>query len=189
MYTIFYSEKTKVKQWFVSLILGFLYIGLGVWMLRTPLHRYVLLSLIFGASILFLGLFWTAISISTNRMLTNWNWLFTVGLVELISGILLILFPNISPKILPLLLGLWIIFGGIIVIGSSLRYKSLGGKGWVWFLVFGLITALFSMLLLADSRFADITRIAMTAFALITFGFLRIIFSLSIKKIRNKVLN
>lgn len=184
MPTIFYSDRTRIKQWYISLLLGFLYIGLGIWMLRTPLARYVLLSIIFGASILCLGLFWTALSISSKRIFSNWNWLFTVGLVELIIGIVLILFPSISPTILPLYIGLWLIFGGIIAIGNSLQFKSLGGSGWIWLLVFGLFTALFSILLLVNSRFADI--IFMTAIILITFGFLRVMFAFSLKKISKK---
>ena len=182
METIFYSERTKIKRWFISLLLGFLYIGLGIWMLRTPLARYVLLSIIFGALILFIGLFWTALSISSNRIFYHWNWLFTVGLIELIIGILVVLFPTISVTTVTLCIAVWLILGGIIAIGNALQYKSLGGIEWIRLLVFGLITALFSILLLTNSQFADNSIIAMTAVILITFGFLRMILSLSLKK-------
>ena len=185
MPTVLYSEKRKIKKWWVSLLLGILYMGLGIWMLRTPFGTYASLSLIFGAFILLLGLLWTAFSISVNNSLPGWGWFLAGGLLELIIGVLLLFYPAITLTILPLFIGFWLLLGGIMGIGSSFQYKSLGGKGWGWLLALGIFTVLFSIVLLINPIYAGISIVFMTAFSLITLGVFRMVFALNLRKLHN----
>ena len=183
MPTVLYSEKRKIKKWWVSLLLGILYMGLGIWMLRTPLGTYASLSLIFGAFILLLGLLWTAFSITVNNSLHGWGWFMAAGLLELIIGNLLIFYPAVTLTILPLFIGFWLLFGGIMGIGSSFLYKSLGGKGWRWFLALGIFTVLFSIVLLVNPIYAGISIVFLTTISLITLGLFRMVFALNLRKL------
>ncbi|WP_281542237.1 HdeD family acid-resistance protein [Maribacter aestuarii] len=176
----------KLKQWWVSLLLGFLYIGLGVWMLRTPLPHFELLSMIFGGFILLLGLFWTTLSISSNRILSNWGWLFAVGLIELLIGIPLLLYPTDMPSSIPILTGFLVLFGGILAISSSLHYKHLGGRSWAWTLILGFITIPYAVLLLAGTNFAGIKLNFMILFCLFASGVYKLIFGLTLRKLTIK---
>lgn len=176
-------SKKKIKYWWISLVAGILYIFLGIWILRTPLESYVSLSLIFSAFIVLSGIFWIALSISVNENLSGWGWFLVGGILELVIGTLLIMYPAISLTILPFFIGFWLLFGGIMGIGSSIQYKSLGGRNWGWLLVLGILTVLFSILLLANPIFAGISIVFMTSFSLIALGMYRMVFALNLRRI------
>lgn len=72
-------------------------------------------------------------------------------------------------------------------IGSSIQYKSLGGKGWEWPLIFSFITVLFSVLLLVNPIFASISIVFMTAFSLLTLGIYRIVLALTLRKVHKSI--
>ena len=167
--------------------MGLLYIFLGIWILSTPLESYVSLSLIFSAFIVLSGIFWIALSISVNENLPGWGWFLVGGILELVIGTLLIMYPAVSITILPLFIGFWLLFGGIMGIGSSLQYKSLGGTNWGWLLVLGMLTVLFSILLLANPVFAGISIVFMTSLSLIALGIYRVVFAFNLRRIHRSI--
>ena len=186
MATTIQREQKKIKNWWIPLLLGILFIFLGIWLLRTPLESYASLSLIFSAFILLSGLFWIALAISNNKSLPGWGWYLVGGVFELIIGVLLIMYPLITLKILPFFIGFWLFLGGIMAIVSSFQLKYSGAMGWRWLLTLGIATLLFSTLLLAKPGIAGIGIVLMTAASLITLGVFRVVFAFKIKKIHKK---
>ena len=183
MATTLFVSKKKVKNWWTSLLLGLLYVALGIWILSMPLESYVSLSLIFSAFIVLSGIFWIAFSISIKTEFPGWSWFLVGGIIELVIGTLLIVHPAITLTILPFFIGFWLLFGGIMGIGSALHYKSLGGINWGWPLAFGIATVMFSILLLVNPIFAGISIVFMTSFSLMTLGVFRIVFAFNLRKI------
>lgn len=183
MKTILLVRGKRIKNWWVSLLLGLLYIALGIWILNTPLKSFVSLSLLFSIFIIASGLFWTIFAFSIAKDLSGWGWFLAGGLLELLIGMLLIFYPAITLTILALFIGFWLLLVGIIGIGNALHYKSFGGKNWGWPLAFGIATVVFSLLLLANPIFAGISIVFMTSFSLISWGVFRIIFAFNLRKI------
>ncbi|MDR2950525.1 MAG: DUF308 domain-containing protein [Prevotella sp.] len=54
---LFYSVKQAVKYWWVSLLLGLLAIGLGIWCLASPWATITALAIVFAISFLVSGVF------------------------------------------------------------------------------------------------------------------------------------
>lgn len=88
------SVQKTAKNWWLSLILGVLFIFLGIWVLRTPLTSYISLSILFSISIFLSGLFGIIFSISNRTQIDGWGWHLAGGIFDLIVGVLLILHPH-----------------------------------------------------------------------------------------------
>ncbi len=181
--TIFDSAKKSIKNWWISILVGILYILAGVWVMRTPLESYISLSIIFSVFIFISGIFQIVFSISNKDEMNGWGWYLTGGILDLIIGILLITHPLMTMAILPLYIGFWLLFQSILSIGLSFQLKSARVPRWGWLLFWSIVTLLFSFLLLANPIFAGLSIVYMTAFALITAGIFRIFLGIDLKRI------
>ncbi|QFZ53554.1 HdeD family acid-resistance protein [Oceanihabitans sp. IOP_32] len=181
------SVQKTAKNWWLSLILGVLFIFLGIWVLRTPLTSYISLSILFSISIFLSGLFGIIFSISNRTQIDGWGWHLAGGIFDLIVGVLLILHPALTMSILPFYLGFWVLFRGVFGIGLSFQLKSFGTPNWGWLLALGILTVLFSFLLLLNPVLAGLSIVFMTAFSFVALGVFRIFLAFDLKKIHNRV--
>ncbi len=183
------SVKSAAKNWWLSLILGVLFILLGMWVFRTPLASYISLSMLFSIFIFVSGIFGIIFSISNRKEMDGWGWHLAGGTLDLIIGSLLVLHPSITMAILPFYVGFWILFGGIFGIGLSFQLRSFGVPNWGLLLVFGILTVLFSFLLLLNPVFTGLGIVYMTAIAFIVMGIFRIILAFDLKRIHKYLKN
>lgn len=181
--TILDSAQKVVKNWWLSILLGILYLVAGFWVMRTPMESYISLSIIFSIFIFVSGIFQVAFSISNRKEDAVWGWHLAGGILELVIGILLLTHPLMTMAILPLYVGFWLLFQSIMSIGISFHLKSNNNPQWGWLLFWSIITLLFSFLLLANPIFAGLSIVYMTAFAFITAGLFRILLGFNLKKI------
>ena len=187
--TILGSAQAAVKNWWISILVGILYIFAGVWVMRTPLESYVSLSIIFSVFIFVSGIFQIAFSISSRNEIKGWGWYLAGGILDLIIGILLMTHPLMTMAILPLYVGFWLLFQSIMAIGLSFQFKSAEVPRWGWLLFWSVITLLFSFLLLANPIFAGLSIVYMTAMALLTAGVFRIFLGFDLKKVHKNLKN
>jgi|SRR5690606_6041195 len=185
--TILRTVQSAVRNWWISLLLGILYIIAGIWVFQTPLASYVSLSIIFSVFIFISGISQIIFSISNKENIESWGWYLAGGILDLIIGILLITHPLITMIILPFYVGFWLLFQGFIAIGLSFQFKSVGALFWGWLLFFGILTLVFSFLLLANPVFAGLSIVYMTAMAFITAGIFRIVLAFGLKKIKKNL--
>lgn len=185
--TILSSAQSAIKNWWISLLIGVLYIIAGVWVFQTPLASYISLSILFSAFILVSGVFQIAFAISNRNEIQGWGWYLAGGIIDLIIGILLITHPLMTMAILPFYVGFWLLFQGFMAIGLSFQLKSVSVPSWGWLLFLGILTLLFSFLLLANPVFAGLSIVYMTAMAFVTAGVFRIILAFNLKKLKNSL--
>lgn len=181
------SVQKTAKNWWLSLILGIVFIALGIWIFKTPITSYISLAILFSASILVSGVFGIIFSISNRTQLEGWGWFLAGGIFDLIVGTLLVLHPALTMSILPFYVGFWVLFRGVFGIGVSFQLKSFGTPYWGWLLAIGILTVLFSFLLLLNPVFTGLSIVYMTAFAFVALGIFRIILAFDLKKIHNKI--
>ena len=79
-----------VKNWWVSLLLGLLYIIVALCLMFAPLSSYVALSIIFSVSMLVSGLLEIIFAASNRKTLSSWGWYLAGGIIDLILGIYLV---------------------------------------------------------------------------------------------------
>jgi uncharacterized membrane protein HdeD (DUF308 family) len=85
----FKTISSSVKSWRVLLLLGVVYVVLGIWTVIAPFAAYLSLSLLFSISMLFTGFIEISFPISNRK---NWmaGMVFAGGFFNILVGILVI---------------------------------------------------------------------------------------------------
>ncbi len=183
------SIKDTIKHWYLPLILGIIFIAIGVWAIITPEATYLSLALLFSVSFLVIGILEIISSISFRKQLDGWGWLLTSGILGLILGVILIIHPQISIITLPLFVGFLVLYRSIMAIAWSIEMKKYKISEWGWLLFTGILGVIFSFILIWNPYFAGLTVAVFTGIALITVGIFHIYFSIGLKKLKNTFKN
>lgn len=125
-----------LKYWWLLLVLGIIMFLLGIMIFVFPLLSYMTISVLFGITILISGIFYLVMS--GTKTLKGRGWLFVAGLIELLFGIFLTLWPAVSATILPYILGFWLLFKGFTLIGIGADMSDVKGSGWGWSILWAL---------------------------------------------------
>lgn len=120
-----------VKNWWLSLLVGLLYIIVAIYLMFAPLASYVALSILFSVSMFVSGLFEIAFALANKKGISSWGWYLAGGIIDLILGIFLMASPGLSMEVLPFVLAFWLMFRGFSATGYSMdlkriRYTELG---------------------------------------------------------------
>lgn len=187
MTTLIKTLKEATKHWYLSLILGILFIVTGILVLRTPVESYLALSVLFSVTFLVNGFFEIVYSITNRKQLDNWGWVLAGGIVDLLFGAWLMWSPMVSVAILPYFVGFMLMFRSFTAIGFSIDMKSFGIKDWGWLLAFGILGLIFSIILIWNPLLAGLTIVMWTASAFITIGFFKIFLAFKLKQLNTFV--
>ncbi|MBW3519110.1 HdeD family acid-resistance protein [Flavobacterium sp. NKUCC04_CG] len=179
--------KGSIKHWYLSLIVGVLFIILGFWILRTPVEAYITLALLFSISFFVNGIIEIFFSISNRKELSSWGWFLTTGIIDLLFGLWLMSSPELSVSVLPIYLGLMLLFRSVSAIGFSFELQNYGSKQWGWLLALGALGILFSFILIWNPIVAGITIVFWTAMAFIVYGISRVFISFRFKKLKSEI--
>lgn len=179
------TVKDAIKHWWISLILGIVFILTGIWVILTPLTSYIALSLLFSIMFFVNGILEIIFAISNRHKLDGWGWQLTGGLVDLLLGLILLAIPGISMIVLSVFVGFGLMFRSMIITGFSFDLKHYHVPGWGWLLALSVIAMLFSFMLIFNPVFAGLTIVYFTAMALFVVGFFRIILAIKLKTIHN----
>ena len=97
----FKSIRRSVKHWYIPLILGILFILCGIGVIISPQDSYLTLSILFSLSFLISGITESFFALQNTKTLNGWGWYLVSGLISLIMGIFLLMYPALSMFILP----------------------------------------------------------------------------------------
>ncbi|MGA3015422.1 MAG: DUF308 domain-containing protein [Bacteroidales bacterium] len=175
------TGKNAIKHWYLSLILGIIFIFVGIWVLMTPVSSYFTLSILFSVTIFVSGISEIIYSITNRKEISNWGWVLAGGIIDLLFGLWLIASPLLSIAILPFVVAFILMFRSMMGIGFAFDLKDFAGSGWGWLLTLGILGLLFSFILLWNPVFAGLTTVICTGCAFITLGFFRIILSFKLQ--------
>ena len=107
------------KNWWLLGLKGLVFFLLGIFTLFNSNTAAETLILVFGISGLLAGLSEIAVSLS-NRDQENWGALLGEGVLDLLIGLIFLIKPGVA-NILPVLVGIWVLFAGISLLSRSLR--------------------------------------------------------------------
>lgn len=184
MASLLKEVKQSIKNWWLFLILGILLIIFGIWVMMTPLESYITLAIFFSVMVFVNGIFDIVFSISNSKVLKGWGWHLTGGILETLLGVVLMIHPELTMNILPLMLGFWLMFGAVSTISGAFDLRSYKIKGWGWVLVFGVLLMVFSFMVLGNPIFGSGTIVIMTSLAIISYGISYIMIGLQLKKVK-----
>ncbi len=182
MNTFFVEEiRNAVKNWWVSLIMGILFIGTALVLMFCPLEGYTALVALFSVCMFANGILEIVFSVSNKNVLPAWGWYLASGIIDLLLGIFLICYPGLTAIIIPLILAFWIMFRGFTAIGLSIDFSKMGVKGWGWYLVFGILAVLCSIAIIWQPAAGILASVYIVAFAFMFMGFFRIMLAFELR--------
>lgn len=179
------TVRNAIKYWYLQLIVGIIFIGVGIWVFSSPMQSYASLAVIFSISFLLSGISEIYFAVANREELDNWGWTLTLGLVGAIVGILLLLKPEVSAATLPFYVGFVVLFRSIYAISASIDLKSYGIIDWGNLMAIGILGVVLSFILLWNPLFAGMTLVFWTAMLFIISGIFSIYLSFKLKKIND----
>lgn len=184
METTIKSFKNSVKHWYLPLILGILFIICGIWAFQSPLATFLALSILFSVSFIVSGIADIAFSTANTKTLNGWGWYLVGGLMSLLLGIYLVVYPGLSMSILPFVVGFTLLFRSFLLLGFSFELKELGVKNWGWITAMSVLGIIFCFLLLANPILTGMSIVVITALSFICIGIASIALSFKLKRIK-----
>ena len=171
------SKSEKLVPWWLVLIEGIAAIILGIFFLVSPLKTTVL-------AIQFLGIWWlvsgimSIISLFIDR--TAWGWKLFSGILGMVAGSLILMYPGWSTLVVPVTIVFIIGIEGIIV-GIIGLVQAFQGAGWGAG-VLGVLSVIFGIWLMLDPvKFALVTPWVVGVFAIVG-GILALVTAFRLKK-------
>lgn len=186
MKTIYDSINFEVKNWWVSLLLGLLYILIAVCLMFTPLASYVALSVLFSVSMFVSGTLEIIFAVSNKKNISSWGWYLAGGIIDLILGIYLMANIGVSMMVLPFIVAFWLMFRGFASTGYAMDLKRYGTHNWGWYMAFGILAILCSIGIIWQPGLGALTLIYMIAYALLIIGIFRVMLSFELKGLHKK---
>jgi len=182
---VFKTIRNSIKYWYIPLLVGLLFIGVGIYTFMSPMESYAALSTIFSISFLFIGLSEIFFSIANRDEIDNWGWTLIFGIFTFILGVLLVMNPVISMTTLPIYVGFLVLFRSIGGISFAIELKNNEILDWGNLMVIGVLGVLFSFVLIWNPLFGGMTIVFWTGLAIISAGIFSIYLSLKLKKIKS----
>ena len=179
METVFNEIQHSVKNWWTSLLLGIVYIIVALWLMFSPVSTYVALSIIFSVSMLISGILEIIFALSNRKGVPSWGWYIVGGLIDLVLGIYLIAYPMVSMEVIPFIIA----FSST---GYSIDLKRYGTRDWGWYMAFGILAILCSLLILWQPAIGALYAVYMISFAFLIIGLFRVMLSFELKNLHKR---
>lgn len=173
-----------VRHWWLLTIAGLLGVAAGIAVFAFPLESYVTLSILFGVLMLVTGAArLIAASVSGNYFMMR-GYVIAGGVVDLLLGIFLCLFPGVSLMLLPIMMGFWLLYNSFIMIGLASDFDTFGVPGAGWITGGAVVLLVLSIIVLVNPFGAGIaTVIVLAGLGLIVFGLLTCMLSMKLKDV------
>ena len=173
-----------VRHWWMLLIAGILCVAAGIAVFVFPLESYVTLSIIFGVLMVIVGAVQLIVASSSNNYLAMRGYVITGGVLDLILGFFLCLYPGVTLVLLPIMLGIWMMYHSFMIIafGGDLDTFNIKGNGLV--IASGIVLLILSILILMNPFSAGIAAVVvLTGVGLVVFGLILVILSVKLKEL------
>lgn len=174
---------STIKNWWVSLVLGILYIALAIFLLLNPLATYITLSILFAAFMFISGIFEIIFAVNNKDNISSWGWYLAGGIIDLLIGIMLIAIPGLSMEVLPFILAFWLMFRGFSGVGTAMDMRRYGTRNWGWVLFIAIVAVLFAIAILWVPAAGALSFVFITAYAFMAFGIFRIVLAFEMRNL------
>ncbi len=181
--TLIEEVKSTVKNWWVSLVLGIMFVIVSLWLMFQPLEGYAALAVVFSICMFVSGIMEIVFAASNRKTLPGWGWYLACGIIDVLLGLVLIAFPFVTAAIIPFVLAFWIMFRGFTAVGYAMDLNRFGVQGWGWYLVFGILSIICSLAVIWQPAAGALASVYIIAFAFLFMGFFRIMLSFDLRRL------
>ena len=173
-----------VQHWWLMMIAGILCLALGIAVFVFPFESYVALSILTGVVMLILGAAQLIIASTSGNYLTMRGYMLVGGLIDLLLGLLLCVYPGVTMALLPVMLGIWMMYHSFMIIAFGGDLETFRVKGSFWTVIGGVVLLALSLIVLVNPFSAGVAAVVvMAGIGLLVFGFLLCWMSMILKDI------
>jgi len=185
-YGFLQTARKSIKYWWLSLIIGLLSFGFGVFCIFQPLEALISFTICFIIVFFIAGIMEIVFAIVNKNRINGWGWTMANGIIDIALGALLVIIPISAPIIMIYFVGFWIMFQSFWGLGLAFDLQSAKVKGWIWFLLLSVLGIIFSFTFIVNPEIGGSFIITMGALAFITYGILRIALSFIFKSFKDE---
>lgn len=177
------SIKNSIKHWYIPLLVGILFVIISIVVFTSPVTSLLTLSIFFALSFLFSGISEIVFSIANRNRLDNWGWSLAFGILTFIIGVSLVTQPVLSITVLAFYIGFLLLFRSIASISFALDVKKYGSKNWGGLLIFGILGAIVSFILIWNPVFAGMSVVILVALSFLFAGLFSVFLAFQLRKL------
>lgn len=173
-----------VKHWWLILLSGILSIIAGIIVFCNPVESYISLSIFFGILALVTGIVKIVTAITSRNYFLMRSYSVTGGIFDLLVGLFLLIYPQMTLVILPVVLGIWMLYHSIMIISLGGDMRSFEVPGSSWTTAGGIILMILSILIIVNPlQIGTASVVLLTGAGLVCFGIMLSLISLKLRKI------
>lgn len=128
------------------LISGILLTFAGIITIFNPYGTLDAIAFILGMVMFLTGILGAVIYYTTHDKILGARWVLTEAILNILIAVFLFCNPFITAKVMPYILGMWIIFTGISRLVTSIELRKESFKGWGWLGLLGLASVVLGMI-------------------------------------------
>jgi uncharacterized membrane protein HdeD (DUF308 family) len=117
------QNRSGDEHWWLGLLLGLASLGAGVIAIVSPGLTALVLVLLMGANAIVTGVLDIALAIRLRRAIRGEWVLFLAGLVSIVFGVLVFLYPGAGALALVWLISVYAIASGVLLLAAALRLR------------------------------------------------------------------
>lgn len=174
---------TPFKKWWLLLIKGFILIILASLIIFNPERTILTISLLMGISLIITGIVLLLISAELRKSLENWTMRLAEGLLDIVFGFFLLVHPDVGEVIIPILIGFWVIFYGVLILSGSFQFKESMKTRRKIVLIVGLITIIFGFMIAFNPNITIIAVGILIGVPILIIGLANIFFAMNLRNL------
>lgn len=173
-----------VQHWWLMMLAGILCLALGIAVFVFPFESYVALSILTGVVMLILGAAQLIVASTSGNYLTMRGYMLVGGLIDLLLGLLLCVYPGVTMALMPVMLGIWMMYHSFMIIAFGGDLETFRVKGSFWTVIGGVVLLALSLIVLVNPFSAGVAAVVVLAgIGLLVFGLLLCWMSMILKDI------
>ena len=173
-----------VQHWWLMMLAGILCFALGIAVFVFPVQSYVTLSILAGVLMLVVGAAQLIIASTSGNYLAMRGYMLIGGVVDLLLGLLLCVYPGVTMAVLPIMLGIWMMYHSFMIISFGGDLETFNMKGSVITFIGGVTLLALSFIVLVNPFSAGVAAVViMAGIGLLVFGLMLCRISLILRNI------
>jgi len=180
------STSRKPLYWWIPLLFGFVFILIGLWILRSPEESFEKITKFIGIIILISGAIQLFFTIKNLRGTPGWGFQLAGDLFDLAVGTALVVSPSLLLKLITLFVGIWLIVNSISIFMKAAGARKDQRRFWMWEFALAVFLMLLAVVFLWHPMLLGISIAVWTGLAFIILGIFRIVLTLRLRGLLNK---
>ena len=178
----------NVKHWWLLLACGILCAICGIVVFCNPVKSYITISIVFGIVMLLNGIVELITAVTSRNLFLLRGYNIMGGMLDLFIGLFLCAFPRLTLDLLPIILGVWLLYHSFMVMGLGSDLKAIRTPGSSLLFIGGVVMLIIAILALFSNSFGTNPVVILTGTAFIVFGIILSSIALELRK-ANRYLN